>query len=425
MNNPSQISTLDNGLRVISLNMPGAKSIAISVWVETGTRNETAEQGGLSHLLEHMAFKGTTTRSAQEIAEQFDAIGGNLNAFTSMEHTVYHARVLRDDMPFAIEILGDILRNSVFDPTELEREKQVVLQEIAMHRDTPEDLVFDHFTAAAFPNQPIGSSVLGRPDQVLSFTSDHLHHYVEAQYRAPHMVIAVAGNVDHNALLAEANRHFASFPSGPQQTFANANYRGGNHRETGNFEQLQVVMGFPAVSYQDPDYRVYQMLSILFGGGMSSRLFQEVREKRGLCYHISAFFSPYADCGLFGIISGTGPKQGRELVEVISHEFCKLQNSITEEEMDRARNQLRAGVLMSAESVAATSETLGRHTLCYGKYLPPEQITEEFARITRDDLNRVLEQMQSGSAPTFAALGPGSQELPDYETLFTSSPALV
>jgi predicted Zn-dependent peptidase len=399
-----QHTILPSGLRLVTLAMPYAESVAISLAVDVGTRHEQKANHGVSHFLEHMAFKGTATRSAQKIAEEFDAIGGNLNAYTSMDHTVYYARVLKDDLPVALEILGDIIQNSAFADDEIERERQVILQEIAMHRDMPEDMIMDMFTACAFPDQPIGYSILGTEESVSAMTRQSLLNYVNTHYHTGTMVLVAAGAVDHQAMVDLANRYVSSIPSGTQPAPLPACYAGGRIAQEDDLEQAHLMLGFPGASYHSPDYRTSQLVATALGGGMSSRLFQEIRERQGLAYSVHAFASAHADCGLLGIYAATSEDDAPRAMEAIRQELAKACDNLTEDELTRAKNQLRASILMSAEQAGSQCEIMGRHMLIYNEIRPIPRMIEDILSITR---RQALEWLESSlSQPeTLALLG--------------------
>ena len=272
-----QTSRLANGLRVVSDPVDHVETASIGLWVDVGARCESEETNGMSHLLEHMAFKGTERRSARDIAEEIEAVGGHLNAYTSRETTAYYAKVMKEDVPLALDLLADILQHSTFDPEELERERAVVIQEIAQVNDTPDDLVFDRFQETAYPDQPLGRSILGPPERVGSYSRDALAAYMAAQYRAARMVLAGSGRIDHDGLVAAAEEAFTALPEGPTAAPAAAVYGGGDCRVPRDLEQAHVVVGFDGLAYDDDDLYALQVLSTLLGGGMSSRLFQEIR----------------------------------------------------------------------------------------------------------------------------------------------------
>jgi len=407
-----EVTTLKNGLRVISENSPHLESTAVGIWVDTGARNEPAALNGISHMLEHMAFKGTERRSARAIAEEIESVGGHLNAYTSREQTAYYARVLKDDVPLALDIVSDILQHSTFEADELERERAVIVQEIGQAEDTPDDIVFDLFQETAYPDQPVGRPILGTEALVRSFGRPDLVGYMGTHYHAPNMVLAAAGRIDHGALVAEAEQRFGLLPGGTNQGAEEARYRGGDLRENKDLEQVHVVAGFPGIPYDDPDYYVSQVFSTVLGGGMSSRLFQEVREKRGLCYSVYSFASSLTDGGIFGIYAGTGESEVRELIPAMAGELVKLADPIPEEEVARARAQLKAGLLMSLESPSSRCEQFARQMLVFGRPLSSAEIIEKVEAVDAASLNRFATRLLAGT-PTLTALGPIGQ-LEDY-----------
>ncbi|MBV9829819.1 MAG: insulinase family protein, partial [Alphaproteobacteria bacterium] len=305
----TQLATLSNGLRIVTDNIPTVDTVSLGLWVDVGTRHEAPEINGVAHFLEHMAFKGTERRTARDIAEEIEAVGGHLNAYTSRESTAYYAKVLKDDMPLALDILSDILLHSTFDPGELERERTVILQEIGQANDTPDDIIFDQFQERAFPDQAMGRPVLGAPEIIRRLKREAVIGYLRDHYGAARMVLSAAGNLDHERLVALAERLFAELPAERPLATEPARYGGGDAREERELEQLHLVIGFPGVPLGDPDYYAALVLSTAFGGGMSSRLFQEVREQRGLVYAIHSFAHSYRDSGLFGIYAGTGEEE--------------------------------------------------------------------------------------------------------------------
>jgi len=410
------ISTLPNGLRVATETLPGMESVTVAVSVAVGARFEDEQEAGLSHVLEHMAFKGTKRRSARDIAEEMDMVGGNMNAYTSLENTVYYARVLKDDVPLAVDVLADILQNSAFDKEELERERQVILQEIAMHYDTPDDLVFDHFSETAYPDQPIGRSILGSPEQVSRYGRDDLLRYTGKHYHTANMLISAAGNVKHKDFLKLAEDHFNALPTSPAVAASKAKYKGGDRRTTRKLEQLHLLLGLEGVSFHDKDYYTWQVMATLLGGGMSSRLFQEVREKRGLAYTVQAFLSSYSDSGLFGIYAATHESKAAETLHVVCDEIMKLRHNIGDHELQRAKNQIKSNLLMSRESSSSIAEWIGRHILFYGRYKPAAEITALIDKINKDDIMRACNALLQHDNITVTTLGP-QNKLPDYDTI--------
>lgn len=401
----SQITTLDNGLRVITQEMKESESLTIEVWADVGSRYENENQGGLSHFLEHMAFKGTSTRTARQIAEEFDSIGGHLNAHTSREHTVYYAKVLKDDFETAADLLSDILLNSTFDAKEMELERGVILQEIAMTNDTPDDIIFDHYQNAAFANQPVGRSILGTEELVRSYSRDDIESYMKSHYCAKNLVLSVAGNIEHAKVVDFAQKTLSGVRTGEKSKKAAAVYTSGVYTEEKDLEQVHLIMGFQGLAYHDDDIYVQQMLSCVFGGGMSSRLFQEVREKRGLAYSVSSFGSAYSDNGMFNIYSATNPEKVNELIGAVSDEIKKASDNITQEELGRAKAQARASILMSRESTTSRADSLGRRLSCYNKYVEDQKILDRINKVTTDDMSAMLCKITSSTKPTFTALG--------------------
>jgi len=400
-----RVTTLDNGLRVATDPMDGVESVTLGAWVGVGTRNERAEVNGVAHLIEHMMFKGTARRSAFEISEQIENVGGQINAYTTREQTAYYAKVLKEDVPLAVDILADMLQHSVLDEAELSRERGVVLQEIGQAIDTPDDIVFDHLQATAYPDQPLGRPVLGSPETVRALGRPALCDYLGRYYGAPGMVVAAAGRVDHDRLVDLAGRAFAHLPAGSEVSSEQAVYRGGDYREQRELEQLHLVLGFNAVPLHDPDYYALSVLSTLLGGGMSSRLFQEVREKRGLVYTIYSFAGAYQDGGLFGIYAGTGADQVATLVPILCDEIVKVAREVTEDELERARAQLKAGTLMAQESSLSRCEHLGQQMLIFNRPVPVDEIVSKIAAVDVGSVHRVARRLRE-CRPTVAALGP-------------------
>ncbi len=400
-----RVTTLPNGLRVATDLMPGLESATVGVWTSCGARNETEAENGVAHLLEHMLFKGTERRTAQAIAEEIEAVGGQMNAYTARENTAYYARVLKDDVALAVDIVADLLRNSTFDETELARERSVVLQEIGQANDTPDDIIFDHFQAAAFPGQPMGRPVLGTPETVSGMPRSALTGYMDAHYAPSELILTAAGAVDHDRLVDQAFALFETMPAAQPPLSPKVDYRGGDFRDDQDLEQLHFVLGFQGAAIGDGDYYAQSMLSTVLGGGMSSRLFQEVREKRGLVYSIYSFASAYCDGGVFGIYAGTGPAEIEELVPVVCGELESVIHKLEEVELARARAQIKAGLLMSMESTMSRAEQLGQHLLVFGRPIGAKEIIARIDAVSADDVRRAAAKLFS-TKPTVAALGP-------------------
>ena len=401
-----ETTRLDNGLLVATEAMPHIESAAIGVWVGAGSRSEREGEHGISHLLEHMAFKGTKRRTARQIAEEIDAVGGELNAATSVENTYYYARVLGDDVALAADILGDILLESEFDPEELKREQHVIVQEIGAADDTPDDKVFDLFQGAAWPDQSIGKPILGTVDTVRGFGAPALRAYLGTHYRAPQMVLSAAGALDHATVVALAEEKLAGLPTAGGPDDPPARYFGGERREERDLQETQIVLGFEGRRYGSDDYYAAQLLASVLGGGMSSRLFQEIRESRGLCYSIYAFHWGFTDTGLMGVHVATGEGDVPELVDVLTAELAKAAAAITDAEVDRSRAQMRAGLLMSRESAASRASQMARQILVYGRPLTMQEILSRIDAVAAADVRRVAEEIIRGTPPTLAAIGP-------------------
>jgi predicted Zn-dependent peptidase len=416
MSETTRITTLDNGLRVATEAMASVQTASVGVWVDVGARYEAAEVNGVAHMLEHMAFKGTARRSARAIAEAIENVGGSLNAYTSREHTAYYPRVLADDLPLAVDLLADILQHSVFDEAELARERGVVVQEIGQVHDTPDDLVFDLFQETAFPGQPIGRSILGPAELVAAMPRGALVDYMAQHYNPARLVLSAAGKVDHGQLVELGGRLLRELPTPQAASAAPARYQGGEFREERELEQAHLLLGLPAFSYLDDDFFALQVLSAMLGGGMSSRLFQEVRENRGLAYSIFSFASSYVDTGLLGIYAGTGEKETAELVPVVCDELLALIAAPGEEELVRARAQLKASLMMALESCFAQSEELARQLLIFGRRIPQDEIIAKVDAVDQAAIRRVGRRLLTSGPPTLAAIGPLAN-LPDLASI--------
>ena len=399
-----QVTTLSNGLRVVTDTMTSVETVAVGVWVAAGTRHETADINGISHLLEHMAFKGTQRRTAQAIAEEMDNVGGQLNAYTSRDHTAYYAKMLKEDLGLAVDILADILLNSSMDGEELAREQRVVVQEINQVDDTPDDIIFDHFQSAAFPDQPMGWPVLGRENIVRSVTPKLLRAYMAGNYAADNMVAAASGNVDHAAFVALIERAFAALPRKSAVHEVAGKYAGGEACQARDLEQMHIVLGFNGVAHTDPDFYNLGALSTLLGEGMSSRLFQEIREKRGMAYSVFSNTQSFSDAGLFSIYIGTGQDDVAKLIPVLRDEIKKVADRVTEDEVKRARAQIKAGLLMSLESPGSRCAQSARQIMVYGRPLTTAEIIAKVEDVNAQGITRVAQRIFSGPT-TLAALG--------------------
>jgi predicted Zn-dependent peptidase len=401
-----EISRLSNGLTIVTDPMSQLESAALGVWVNCGARNETRNVMGVSHMLEHMAFKGTETRSTRDIAVEIEAVGGFLNAYTSREQTAFHARVLRADVPLAIDILADILTRPTFEQAELERERQVVLQEIGQARDTPDDIIFDHLQATIYPNQPMGWPILGDDDTVAAFTRENLRTYMNANYLAGGMTLVASGAVNHAEIVRIAEEKFASLRAGDTPAPSTALWVGGDTRLNDALEQAHMTFAFPGLPQTDPDIYAAQVYTTALGGGMSSRLFQEVREKRGLCYSIYAFAQAANDSGVIGVYTGTGEAEAGEIAPVVAGEMAGLAESASETEVARAKAQLKSSLLMGLERPSTRAEMIAGHIFSYGRVLPVEELTVRLDEVDAAAVRRFGARLMMSQRPAIAALGP-------------------
>lgn len=410
-----ELTQLDNGMIVATDQLDHVQSVALGTWVDVGARNETPDINGISHMLEHMAFKGTRRRSALQISEEIESVGGQMNAYTSRENTAYYCKVLHEDQELAIDVIADILQHSTLDAKELERERQVILQEIGQANDTPDDIIFDHFQETALPDQALGRSILGSPENVSTLTRDHLFDYMSRRYSPKRMVFSASGKVEHQRVVDMVAEKFDSLPPHEEHELEPLRYEGGCRVENRSLEQVHVIFGLQTVSYTHDSFYDLQVFNTLLGGGMSSRLFQEIREKRGLVYSVYSFSSHYVDGGLFSIYAGTGANDIGELMPVMCDELVRATDDLSEEEVTRARAQLKASVVMAMESNSGRCETLARQIQIFGR---PQSMEEIVARVDAVDLESVR---RAGKAllegkPTITALGP-VDKMPEYDTL--------
>ncbi|MGJ0425259.1 M16 family metallopeptidase [Methylocystis sp.] len=402
-----KIDTLDNGLRVASERLTDADTAAFAIAIDVGARHEHREQNGLSHMLEHMIFKGTRRMNAKQIAEAFDLMGGNVNAYTSHEHTVYYAKVLKEYADDALRLLCEILADSVYDPIEIDREREVILQEIAMHHDTPDDLVFDLYQQMAFGDTPLGRSILGDPERIKRYTRDDLINYTRLHYQPSRIAIAGAGAVDHAQVMQIATEFFGNRKNEKlAKPVPTPVYLGGEKTLEKDLEQVQLAVGFHGIASTHDDYYASQVFTTILGGGMSSRLFQEIREKRGLAYSVSAYSSGYNDIGVIGMYAGTTVEHLPELTVALKEVMASIQQGIGAEELLRAKNQLKANVLMSRESTGTIVEWIARHLLVYGRYRTAPELVATIDAITQDDVVRLAHYCLGTGTPIVAALGP-------------------
>jgi predicted Zn-dependent peptidase len=384
------------GLTIASDFIPTAETVAMCIYVKTGSRHERSDQNGISHFLEHMAFKGTKSRTATQIAQQFDAIGGQFNAYTSHEETVYYAKVLKDDWATGLDILADIIQNSVYDPIEMDKERGVIIQEIAQYQDLPDAVVADNFQTIAYPDQPLGRNILGSVDFIRNLSRDQLMEYVSSRYHSKNIIVSAAGNIDHKPFADRVKKTLSDIPVDGEISTESGIYKGGESRQFKELEQLNIYIGFKGLSYNSKDVYKYRLSSLILGGGMSSRLFQEVREKRGLAYHISSYHQSYVDSGLFVICAGTNPEDTNELIDVSIGEIKALCNEgVHKDELLRAKNQLKSAILMSRENVSNRAEKLASNLAYYERYITPQEVLEKIEKVSDDDITSVFNNLLS------------------------------
>ena len=408
-----EIGRLANGFRVVTENMPGLESASLGIWVLAGGRHETEAQNGIAHFLEHMAFKGTKRRSALEIAEAIEDVGGYLNAYTSREVTAYYARVLKQDVALAFDVISDIVLNPVFDANEIETERGVILQEIGQALDTPDDVVFDWLQEVAFPDQPLGRTILGPVERVQSFTRDDLAGFVAQHYGPEQLILSAAGAVDHDEIMRLAEATFGGLTRGTPPAQVAAGWAAGERHEIRDgLEQVHFTLGLEAPSYRDEAFYAAQLFSSALGGGMSSRLFQEVREKRGLCYSIYAQAGSYDDTGMMTIYAGTSSDDIADLAGLTVQELTRAAQDMSEREMERARTQLKAGLLMGLESPSARVERMARLMGIWDRVPGLEETVAKIDAVTLEDIQRVGRRMAFDAPMAMAVYGPAAKALP-------------
>ena len=388
--------TLQNGLRVVVENIPTCRSVSFGIWVRTGSRYETPDNNGISHFIEHMLFKGTGKRSAKDIADLFDGIGGNVNAFTSKEYTCYFAKVLDRHLPIAVEALADMFFDSRFDQGELGKEKNVILEEIAMYEDTPDDKVHDEASRAAFGDHPLAYSILGLEERLTAMGPSELRGYMEDHYRIDNTVIAVAGNVEDNAVLELLETYFGRFDrkGGGSADHRIPGFSGEYLFHKKKTEQNHLCLSFPGCSIADPQLYAMVLLNNAIGGGMSSRLFQEIREKRGLAYSVYSYHTSFADTGLFTIYAGTAPKQTKEVLDLTIEQLGEIADKgLTEAELHRGKEQLKGSLILSLESTSSRMNRIGKNELMLGRHYTLDQMLDRIDAVAMSDIRDITRRM--------------------------------
>ncbi|HAQ46441.1 MAG: insulinase family protein [Paracoccaceae bacterium] len=410
-----RFDTLPNGFRIVTEHMPGLMSASIGIWVQAGGRHERPEQNGIAHFLEHMAFKGTKTRSPLQIAEAIEDVGGYINAYTSKDMTAYYARVLSADVGLALDVISDIVLNPVFDPREIETERNVILQEIGQTLDTPDDIIFDWLQEVSYPDQPFGRTILGPAERVGAFSQQDLINFVAQHYGPNQMILSAAGGVDHDEIMTKAIELFGHLPRHEPFQMMGADFLGGEKRKVKKLEQAHFTLSFEAPSYRAPDVYAAQIYGMALGGGMSSRLFQKVREENGLCYTIFAQSGAYEDTGQITIYAGTSSEEIASLAQLTVEELKRAPQDMSSAEVERARVQLKAGLLMGLESPSSRAERLARLLAIYDRVPSLDEAIAKIDAVTCQDVREFAANMNMARS-AMVLYGPISKA-PDLASL--------
>ncbi|MDZ5761709.1 Peptidase, M16 family [Candidatus Cyrtobacter comes] len=410
------ISKTRRGLVVLSDEMRDVDSISLEVYVEVGSRHENEKTSGISHIIEHMAFKGTKTRTWEMISNEFSLMGGYFNAYTSKETTVYFLKVLKEHLTRAVDILSDIIQYSTFPKTELEKERGPILEEYLKTEDEPSQKLFDIYHQQAFSNQPLGMPIIGTKELILNVSRDDLVSYVNNRYGCNTMFISAAGNVSHQELHKLVEEKFDVLQEKANKDFISGSYTGGDVRLEKDLQQIHVAIGLPGASSSSDYYYIQKILTTVLGGGMSSRLFKEVREKRGLAYHISSFGYNHMDTGLFSTYFASSPSNANEVIKIISEQLLSMTENIDEQELEIAKAQLKSGLLMSRESTSSRAERLSRLYSLFQTIIPIENSVAKINSVTIEDLKNMMKNILKDNLVTFAAIGKTS-ELFDYKKI--------
>jgi predicted Zn-dependent peptidase len=412
-------SVLPNGIRVVSERLPHLKSISLGVWIGTGSRHESVDNHGISHFIEHLIFKGTERRSAQALAEEVDAVGGQINAFTAKEYTCFYMKALDHHLDFAAELLEDMIFHSRFATADIEKEREVVLEELHMYEDSPEEMVHDVHVQQIWPEHALGRNILGTREAIASFDNTMLLNYYNSRYQPDNIVIAAAGNLTHEALVECAERYYGHLqglsqtlqPSVPLITTA-------TNTQLKDTEQVHMCLSTDSVPYDSPDiYGVY-ILNNIFGGSMSSRLFQSIREDRGLAYSVYSYQTNYSDCGLLTIYAGTRPGNASQVLNLILENMHKLKiNGISEKELTKSKEQLKGNLLLGLESSGSRMSRIGRNELTLKRFVPLDEVVAKVDQVNMDQLNRLIQHMMRKQLLSYTAIGPLDEK--DRKTILT------
>jgi predicted Zn-dependent peptidase len=405
------------GVRLVTESMPHVRSVSIGLWVDVGSRDETDDIAGASHFLEHLLFKGTARRSAQDIAEAFDAVGGEINAYSAREHTCVYARVLDADLPMAIDILGDMFHEAALRSDEVESERRVVLEEIHMAGDLPEDRVHDLFASTAWPGHALGRPVLGTEQTVGGMSRDRIEQFYRRGYVPDHLVVAAAGNISHESLTSHMQAAFRNGTKAKRRSAQGAARFGGPRAayDTRDSEQVHLVWGVESVGRSDPDRYAQSVMSVLYGGGLSSRLFQEIREKRGLAYSIYSSDHMYLECGSFTVYAGMHSSNAAEVLKIVRDEASKVAGGdLSEEEVGRAKGHVRGGLVLSMDDPGGRMSRLGRSELVHGEVLTVDELLAKVDAVSKEDVQRIAERVFGGGGAVLASVGPVAEGSLDF-----------
>jgi predicted Zn-dependent peptidase len=408
MDNREQKFVLSNGVRVLIEEIPHVRSASVGFWVDAGTKDESPANNGISHFIEHMMFKGTAKRSALDIARSLEDTGGSLNAFTDKENTCYYARVLDDQVSLAIDVLSDMLMNAAMDPAELKREKQVVIEEIKMYEDQPDELVQDMFSEAFWGNHPLGRPIVGTRQTVRATRREDIFAYLDRNYSPDRIIVSIAGNIRTTEVLEQLEATIGQLSRpGESRLLTGPECLSNIKVKYKDIEQVHLCLGTPGLVATDPDRYVLALIDSILGGGMSSRLFQEVREKRGLAYSISSYEIMYAKAGVFGVYAGCSPKHADSVVDLVVEELEKVKaDGFTEEELRRAKDQLRGGMLLAMETPRHRMSRMARNELYFGRLISPDEVVADMEAVTLADIQRVASQLFDTRRLTMTVVGP-------------------
>lgn len=414
-----QKTVLPNGVRVITEEIDYVRSVSIGLWVGAGSRDEREGNEGISHFIEHMLFKGTKNRTAKELAESLESVGGQLNAFTTKEFTCFYAKVLDENLDLSIDVLSDMFFNSLFDAKEIEKEKKVVIEEIKMYEDSPDELIHDLFSEYVWNDHPLGKPILGTEESIRGLSREKILDYLSHHYAPDNLVVAVAGKINHEDVLKKLTPIFGEFKRGGKRVLEGTPKEQAIQRyNTKDTEQMHLIIGVPGLGQDDEDIYPMHIFNNILGGGLSSRLFQEIREQRGLAYSVYSYHSTYVDTGMFAIYAGTTPSNTQEVVECILAELQEMRSKgITADELAKTKAQIKGSLYLGLESASSRMSRLGKTELCYDRVISPEEMVEKLEKVTLEDVKRVMNRLWVKDKLSLVMLGPAGHDV-DLDKLF-------